>query len=146
MNVKMVVVVRKDLKMRRGKEVAQGGHAFMAWLTRRLRLKHESLAHLEKNGYVVSNRLDLRAVYEADLSAVEEFWIGNAFKKVAVQVNSENELREIYKRAIEAGLEASLIIDNGLTEFNGVPTPTCVGIGPDEASKIDAVTGHLKLY
>jgi peptidyl-tRNA hydrolase len=32
------------------------------------------------------------------------------------------------------------------TEFHGVPTHTSVGIGPDRAERIDAVTGELKLY
>jgi PTH2 family peptidyl-tRNA hydrolase len=34
--VKQVIVIRRDLRMRRGKEIAQGAHASMAWLTRRL--------------------------------------------------------------------------------------------------------------
>ncbi|MGZ3423232.1 MAG: peptidyl-tRNA hydrolase, partial [Polyangiales bacterium] len=34
--VKQVIVVRRDLKMRRGKEIAQGSHASMAFLTERL--------------------------------------------------------------------------------------------------------------
>lgn len=29
--IKQVIVVRKDLKLRRGKEIAQGAHAAMAW-------------------------------------------------------------------------------------------------------------------
>jgi PTH2 family peptidyl-tRNA hydrolase len=38
-----------------------------------------------------------------------------------------------------------LIIDSGLTEFGGVPTKTCVAIGPDIDAKIDVLTKHLKL-
>jgi peptidyl-tRNA hydrolase len=30
--------------------------------------------------------------------------------------------------------------------FNGVPTKTCIGIGPNESEEIDKVTGHLKLF
>jgi PTH2 family peptidyl-tRNA hydrolase len=33
----------------------------------------------------------------------------------------------------------------GKTEFNGVPTKTCLGIGPAKAEKIDKITGDLKL-
>jgi PTH2 family peptidyl-tRNA hydrolase len=36
MTTKQVIVIRKDLKMRRGKEIAQGSHASMAFLTRRI--------------------------------------------------------------------------------------------------------------
>lgn len=35
--VKQVIVIRRDLGMRRGKEIAQGAHASMAWLRRRLK-------------------------------------------------------------------------------------------------------------
>jgi PTH2 family peptidyl-tRNA hydrolase len=38
-----------------------------------------------------------------------------------------------------------LIIDSGKTEFGGVPTKTCLAIGPDYSEKIDKVTGNLKL-
>jgi hypothetical protein len=37
-------------------------------------------------------------------------------------------------RTTEAGLEAQLITDAGHTEFYGVATHTCVGIGPDLAT------------
>ena len=35
-DTKQVIVIRKDLKMRRGKEIAQGCHAAMAFITRRI--------------------------------------------------------------------------------------------------------------
>ena len=31
-DVKQVIVIRRDLKMRRGKEIAQGAHASSSWL------------------------------------------------------------------------------------------------------------------
>lgn len=131
MNAKQVIVIRKDLKMRRGKECAQASHASMAWLTRRLTAKSLTAHHRG---------------YEVVLTPVEEAWVKGAFAKVTLQVNSEDELRDIYQRAKTAGLEAHLIIDSGRTEFDGVPTATAVGIGPDEAEKIDKITGELKLY
>jgi PTH2 family peptidyl-tRNA hydrolase len=51
----------------------------------------------------------------------------------------------ILDKAIDLGLEVHLITDSGRTEFHGQPTRTCLAIGPDEASKIDQVTGHLEL-
>jgi peptidyl-tRNA hydrolase len=33
--MKQVIVMRKDLKMRRGKEIAQGAHASMAFLAKK---------------------------------------------------------------------------------------------------------------
>jgi hypothetical protein len=39
-----------------------------------------------------------------------------------------------------------VITDSGRTEFAGVPTRTCLALGPDLASRIDSVTGGLELY
>ena len=72
-------------------------------------------------------------------------WITGSFAKVCVRCNSEEELIAIHDKAIELGLEVHLITDSGRTEFHGQPTRTCLAIGPDEASKIDQVTGHLEL-
>ncbi len=32
MNTKQVIVIRKDLKMRKGKEISQGSHSSIMWL------------------------------------------------------------------------------------------------------------------
>jgi PTH2 family peptidyl-tRNA hydrolase len=124
--IKQVIVIRKDLKMRRGKEIAQGAHASMAWLSRRMRVA-------DGTGTVA-------------LTETEAGWLTGRFAKVCLQVESEAELLDVHARAVAAGLESQLITDAGTTEFHGVPTNTCVGIGPDLAEKIDAVTGSLKLY
>tara|TARA_Y100000034_G_scaffold125827_1_gene176128 strand:+ start:2166 stop:2558 length:393 start_codon:yes stop_codon:yes gene_type:complete len=127
--IKQVIVMRKDLKMRRGKEIAQGSHASLAFLTRRLR-----------------NPLKWFGLFWLVLSRVEVNWLNHSFAKVCLQINSEQELRDLEKTAKDAGLECHLIVDSGRTEFDGVPTPTCLALGPDYADEIDKITGHLKLY
>lgn len=134
MNVKQVIVIRKDLKMRRGKEIAQGSHASIAFLTRKIQ------------SYAKNKGVDEVSDFMKKMSDAELEWINGIFTKVCVTVNSEAELLEVEKKAKEAGLECHLITDRGLTEFNGVPTHTCLAIGPDEAEKIDLITGELKLY
>lgn len=126
-DVKQVIVMRKDLKMRRGKEIAQGAHAATAWLAHRVR------AHLATGAPIV-------------LSTAEAAWLERSHTKICVQVDSEAELRRVYADAIARGLEAHLIVDSGRTEFGGVPTATCCAVGPGEATLVDAVTNGLKLY
>lgn len=126
-NVKQVIVMRKDLKMRRGKEIAQGSHASIHWLTTRI----------QENPEVEAQGL---------LTLVEHNWVMGNFAKVCLQINSEAELIDIYDRAKHAGLTVSLIVDAGLTEFGGVPTKTCLAIGPNLSEEIDKITGHLTLY
>jgi PTH2 family peptidyl-tRNA hydrolase len=119
--IKQVIVMRKDLKMRRGKEIAQGAHASMAFLVKKT---------VQGKGYT--------------LTEIE--WMKGLFTKICVRVDSEAELLKVVEAAREAGIQAELITDSGKTEFAGVPTPTCAAIGPDDAEKIDKVTGHLELY
>lgn len=126
-NVKQVIVIRKDLGMRRGKEIAQGSHASMAFITTDWRREDNN-------------------TFEITLSEAEVQWLRTGTTKICVVVNSEKELLEIYQKAHAAKVPAYLITDSGATEFNGVPTKTCVAIGPDYADKIDKVTGDLKLY
>jgi peptidyl-tRNA hydrolase, PTH2 family len=127
---KQVIVVRRDLKMRRGKEIAQGAHAASAWLADRI------LANMRPNG----------AVDHVVLSPAERAWLESSFRKVTVKVNSEEELLAVYEKALDAGLVVNLITDRGLTEFGGVPTRTCLAVGPDYDDLIDPVTGDLELY
>ena len=127
---KQVIVIRRDLRMRRGKEIAQGAHASMAWLAER----------------VVQRMTPVGSVDHVDLSEAERVWLDSSFRKVTVKVGSEAELLAVYEKALEAGLVAHLITDRGLTEFGGIPTRTCLGIGPDYDDLIDPVTGDLELY
>lgn len=134
-NVKQVIVIRKDLKMRRGKEIAQGSHASVKFLSDRIRK-------------VTNHRVPSMAGehFPVFLSDVEEAWIMGSFAKICLRVESEEALLALHEKAQEAGLVSSLIQDAGRTEFHGVPTYTCLAIGPDEAEKIDVITGDLKLY
>lgn len=133
--IKQVIVMRHDLGMRRGKQIAQGSHASMAFLTRRLNFDTK----LSKLGN------PKQKVSYVDVSEVEQEWLDSSFAKVCVRVNSEEELMEIRDKAKEVGLEVHLITDSGKTEFHGEPTNTCLAIGPDYSDKIDPITGDLKL-
>lgn len=132
MNTKQVIVVRKDLNMRKGKMVAQGAHASMAAILNQGKYKQTTIG-----GPV--NR------FELSMSAEMADWLLGRFTKICVSVDSEEQLKDIYQQAKDAGLVCSIIQDAGLTEFGGVPTYTTVAIGPAEAEEIDKITGSLKL-
>jgi len=127
---KQVIVIRRDLRMRRGKEIAQGAHASAAWLADRV------LQGFSPNG----------TVDHVALSAAERSWLQSSFRKVTVKVSSEEQLLAVYQKALEAGLVVHLVTDRGLTEFGGVPTRTCLAVGPDYDDLVDPVTGGLELY
>ena len=111
---KQVIVIRRDLRMRRGKEIAQGAHAATAWLADRV------LQTIGPNG----------DVDHVALSPAERAWLESSFRKVTVKVNSEEELVAVYQKALDAGLVVHLITDRGLTEFGGVAHPDLPGRRP----------------
>lgn len=129
MNTKQVIVIRKDLKIRRGKECAQASHVSMAFLISRMK-------------YLSGNYPSYHTI---KLSEVEKLWLSTNFRKIVCQVSSETELLNIADCAKKAGLVCHIITDDGLTEFDK-PTITCCAIGPDYDEKIDEVTGSLPLY
>ena len=73
-----------------------------------------------------------------------ELWKKYGGKKIVLKVKDEKELMKYKKMAEDIGLKTALIIDAGHTVLEP-GTITCLGIGPDEESKIDSVTGKLKM-
>lgn len=129
--MKQVIVLRKDLNMRKGKMVAQGAHA-----SSEICMKFMSLAEFPMRGGSDGEKL---------VGWFRQWQTQHAYTKICVSVDSEEELLEIYRKAREANIPNSLIQDAGRTEFNGVPTYTAVAVGPAPSDLIDAITGHLKL-
>lgn len=138
--IKQVIIIRKDLNMRRGKEISQCCHASQGWLIKKL--QHINLLDIQKN---ILN-LNGKEFYKLELTEDEKWWLENRTKKITLQVNSKTELLDIYNKAVESCLNAYLVEDLGLTEFDGVKTFTCVAIGPNKSEEIDKITKDLKLY
>lgn len=159
--IKQVIVMRTTYpsesgtkKLRRGKEIAQACHASIAFLTRKIQrllagdnfndwFSRAIHANDPAEAYIEGFRA---ATDLLNMSPTELEWINGIFTKICLKVDTEEQLLDIKRKADEKGLQCHLITDRGLTEFGGVPTNTCLSIGPDEAHKIDEVTGGLELY
>ena len=138
-NSKMMIVMRRDLKMRKGKIAAQAGHACVDAV----------LAALIKEGRanafeMTDDGISLKNADRADTPLSDWFKYGCA--KICVYVDSEEALLDIEKRAKEKGIIASVITDAGMTEFHGVPTKTCLALEPLASETADELTGDLPLY
>lgn len=131
MSTKQVIVVRKDLNMRKGKLAAQVAHASMKVFFDRMIYLGKTDRGLEGYGLSISEEM--------------KEWVDGSFTKIVVYVNSEEELEELTTLASFHGLPWALIKDNGYTEFHGVPTVTALAIGPADSDELDALTGHLPL-
>lgn len=126
--IKQVIIVRKDLNMRKGKIAAQVAHASVKSITDRM----------EKS-------VPLKWYLPMNSSDTMTLWLTGIFTKVVLGVESKSQLFIIASRAAEAGIQITPIEDEGKTEFGNVKTFTCVAIGPDYSDKIDEITEHLKL-
>lgn len=135
--IKQVLVIRKDLNMRKGKIASQAAHASMKVFFDRIMYPIEN--HLTIDG-VKNYCVEIGGIAEE-----EKAWIEGLFTKICVGVDSGQDLLSVYDEAQNAGLPCALIQDAGLTEFGGIPTYTAVAIGPASAEKIDLITGKLKL-
>lgn len=130
--VKQVIVLRKDLKMTKGKMIAQGSHASLGVI----------FAMMDKIPKT-DNSYDM--ILSIDNNSDIKTWLEDIFTKVCVYVESEEELVTLYEKAIDKNIPACLITDRGLTMFKGVPTKTALAIGPFKSDEIDEITGHLRL-
>jgi len=136
---KQMIVVRRDLKMRKGKIAAQAGHACVNAVL--MALSKENL--LSKVSFDEEG-MTLTGVRDTDSPLCQWFLHGEA--KICVYVDSEEALLEIDRKAKEAGILSALIQDAGHTEFHGEPTFTCLAFEPQLPEKVDPITGELPLF
>jgi len=115
-SMKMVLVLRGELRLTAGKAAVQAAHAAVM-LVRRAEGRE-------------------RAALDA--------WLAEGQKKVALQVATLAELEELDRRARGAGVPTVWVEDAGFTEVPP-GTRTCLGLGPAPASAVDPITGSLPL-
>lgn len=148
-NVKQVIVVRDDLKMRKGKFAAQVAHASMkvffdrdvgamVGLVPRVPVTIQPSADCEVDHVHLYSDVPQLVVF---LDPVMADWVRGVFAKVVLLVDDEAALLEVLRLATEAGLPCAMIEDLGFTEFHGQVTKTAVAVGPARVEDIDVITG-----
>ena len=128
---KQVIIMRKDLNMRKGKMIAQGAHASMK-------------VFFDKFIWDDQNTYGWARLYVETNSPIAQ-WINGLFKKIVVGADSLADIVNSYEEAKRQNIPCSIIYDAGLTEFGGEETCTCCAIGPDDPDKIDKITSKFKL-
>jgi PTH2 family peptidyl-tRNA hydrolase len=113
---KQVIAVRTDLGMSKGKTAVQVAHGSVS------AAEHARVSHQD----------------------VWRSWLREGQKKVAVKVESEEEILRLMREAVNHGLPFAVIKDAGMTELPP-GTTTVIGIGPAKEEEVDKVTGDLKL-
>ncbi|KAB8239422.1 aminoacyl-tRNA hydrolase PTH2 [Aspergillus alliaceus] len=115
--VKLVLVVRTDLGMTKGKIAAQCSHATLACYK-----------------YITAHSPN---------SPLLRRWESQGQAKIALQTKSEEEMETLQAQAISLGLCARVITDAGRTQIASGSRTVLGVLGPK--SVVDGVTGHLKL-
>jgi len=113
---KLVVLVRDDLKITKGKIAAQVGHA------------------------AVNCALSIR---KKDPDTFDE-WTSNGQPIIVLRVGSEREMFEFKAIADAKDINNSVICDAGKTQIEP-GTYTCLGIGPAASAVLDKITGELRM-
>ena len=113
---KLVVVVRTDLGLSKGKLAVQVAHASVNCAMQASRSKGK--------------------LYDE--------WHRGGQKKIVAKVATMRELLELKSMAEAKGLITSLVTDAGLTQVPP-GTTTCLGIGPAKTTDVDPLTGDLGL-
>lgn len=136
---KMMIVMRRDLKMRKGKIAAQAGHACTEALLMALSKENRI------NDLVMTDEgMMLNTDGKSDSPLTD--WFNYGCAKICVYVDSEKELLNIAALAKEKGIIVAVITDAGMTEFHGEPTKTCLALEPLPSEIVDELTGDLPLY
>ncbi len=136
---KQMIVMRRDLKMRKGKIAAQAGHACVEAVLMALVREGRGSQLRASDGWAWVEHA------EDDVTPLTD-WFDAGVAKICVYVDSEEELLDLAARGRELGFCVALVRDAGHTEFHGEPTYTCLAFEPLPAEKIDPLTGDLPLY
>jgi len=114
--VTMILIVRDDLKLSKGKLAAQCAHA----------------------------AVDCAMKARKKAPRLSERWNNSGSRKIVVRADDETHIQELYAKAMTAGLVSHLVKDAGRTEIPA-GTVTVLGIGPATRMTVDAITSDLKL-
>ena len=119
-DLKMVFVVRQDLKMGAGKIAAQVGHAAV--------ILYDKIINSDDKYY----------------KDALNFWNTFGSKKIVLKGDNLQVLQELANKCKNSNIPYILITDAGHTQIPAGST-TVLGIGVDSSENIDKITGNLKL-
>ncbi len=117
LEIKQVIILRKDLRMSKGKAAAQASHAAVA------------------------------SALKSKLEKTKEFtlWWNTGQKKVILAVDSEEELLNLEQKLKSTGVILVKIDDAGRTQLPP-NTTTALGIGPHAQKNVEEITSFLRLF
>ncbi|XP_026190525.1 peptidyl-tRNA hydrolase 2, mitochondrial [Cyclospora cayetanensis] len=139
----MVLCVRNDVGMGKGKMAAQCSHAALG-AYRRARDAQEAVKAAARRGTGSSTLPPEKLEFYEKLSMWLDIWEEAGEAKIAVKLPDAEAGLAVIKAAMLEGINVFCVRDAGRTQ---VPrgTMTAIAVGPAPISRINKVTGHLKL-
>lgn len=129
MSMKQVILVRRDLHMRRAEIAALVSRASSEFL-------------FENDESERSDEVSVK------LTPQEAEWIQSGSTRIVLGVPSGESMQSHLFKAEMAGLSCYTVVGSLVRTPDdpvGMSSIVCAAIGPDESSKIDEITGKLKL-
>lgn len=124
---KQIILLRRDLKLRRAEAAALASKASMAFIIE----------------YDVSDRSDS---VQIKLTGIEAEWILNSATRIILGVQTEDALKKILLKAELQGIPTYEINGPSSGKFDEGIQLIAASLGPDESEKLDIITGNLKLF
>lgn len=121
---KMVILIRSDLGMSPGKVASQCVHAALGCVR-----------------FVNDNNSSTKCNYQTKLQA----WESTGEKIVCLRCDTLADMQNYFNVAHARDITVHAVRDAGRTEI-APGSITCLAIGPDTTTRIDIVTGTLRLY
>jgi len=139
--LKQIIVVRTELGMSVGKIATQCSHASMKVFLDRMKVI---------SSYTDNQPIKFHQTINSNFTPAMLEWLNweegkPGFTKIVLGVETEKEIYDLADKAKEANIPYAVIVDNGMTEFAGNKTTTCIALGPADSDHLDPITGRLKL-
>ena len=124
-NVKQTIIVRKDLKMQKGRMASVVSQASMKFL-------------IENNEAERGDEIRVR------LSQQEAEWINSSFSRSVLSVDSQEALKDIAFKCEMSGIDVYYVFDDKELNEGEIRELLSISLGPDEEDLIEQVVGSLK--
>lgn len=126
-DLKQVILLRRDMKLRRSEAAALASKASMAFI-------------------LEGDESDQHGHIKVNLTGLEAEWALGAGTRIILGVSSEDAIKKLLLKADIQGI-STYEIEGVLSEKNDEEKQIlAASLGPDESDKLDLITGNLKLF
>lgn len=125
--LKQIILLRRDMRLRRSEAAALASKASMAFI-------------------VECDESDNSGSVKVNLSGIEAEWILGSSTRIILGVTSEDAMRKLLLKAELQGVSTYEITGSSSGKSDEGIQLIAAALGPDDSDKLDLITGNLKLF